>query len=303
MHTRAIHRWQHGHSFGQEVPRTGERSIHIVIALTGLMMVVEIAAGLAYGSMALLADGLHMASHAVALGISAVAYVYARRRATDSRFSFGTGKVNSLAGFTGAILLGFFAVLMATESLERFAHPVPIAFAEAIAVAVAGLLVNGLSGVLLSDEEHHDHNRRSAYLHVLADALTSCLAIVALLSAKFLGLVWMDPLMGVIGALLVTRWSWGLLRQTSRVLLDHQAPESIREAIRGCLESVDDNRVADLHVWSIGPGIYAAIVGVVTDHPRSAESYKELVPGHLGVVHLSVEVQYCSGSTSDRRAA
>lgn len=304
MHEQSILPWQHDHSFGQEVPRPGERRTRIVIVLTGLMMIVEVAAGLAFGSMALLADGLHMASHTVAIGISAAAYAYARRRAADPRFSFGTGKVNSLAGFTGAILLASFALLMATESIRRFVHPVPIAFDEAIAVAMVGLAVNAVSGILLRPHaEDHDHNLRSAYLHVLADALTSCLAIFALLSASLFGLIWMDPLMGIVGAALVTRWSWGLLRQASAVLLDRQAAPAIREAIRDAIESVDDNRIADLHVWSIGPGIYAAIVTVVTDQPKTAAAYKELVPRDLGVVHLSVEVHFCSAARGHRRVA
>jgi cation diffusion facilitator family transporter len=244
MHTQSIDPWQHDHRFGQDARSPGELRTLIVVVLTSLMMVVEIVSGLAFGSMALLADGLHMASHTAALGIAVGAYWYARRRAADPRFSFGTGKVNSLAGFAGAILLVGFAVLMVTESLGRLAQPVPIAFGEAIAVAVVGLLVNGVSGVLLNARhDHHDHNLRSAYLHVLADALTSFLAIFALLSAMIFGLTWMDPLMGIVGAVLVTRWSWGLLRQTSRVLLDYQAPAPLREAIRNAIESHGDERV------------------------------------------------------------
>jgi cation diffusion facilitator family transporter len=304
MHTQSIRPWQHDHSFGQEARSHGERRTLIVVVLTGLMMVVEIISGLAFGSMALLADGLHMASHTAALGIAVGAYWYARRRASDPRFSFGTGKVNSLAGFAGAILLVGFAVVMASESFGRLANPVPIAFGDAIAVAVVGLLVNGVSGVVLNaHHDHHDHNLRSAYLHVLADALTSFLAIFALLSAKFFGLTWMDPLMGIVGAVLVTRWSWGLLRQTSRVLLDYQAPAVLREAIREAVESQGDERVSDLHVWSIGPAIYAAVVGLVTNEPKSAELYKSLLPDGLGLVHVSFEVNHCSTAPVERRVA
>lgn len=304
MHTQSIHPWQHDHCFGQDARTHGERRTLIVVVLTSLMMVVEIISGLEFGSMALLADGLHMASHTAALGITVGAYWYARRRAADPRFSFGTGKVNSLAGFAGAILLVGFAFVMASESVGRLAHPVPIAFGEAIAVAVVGLLVNGISGLLLNaHHDHHDHNLRSAYLHVLADALTSFLAIFALLSAKFFGLGWMDPLMGIVGAVLVTRWSWGLLRQTSRVLLDYQAPLALRDAIREAIESHGDERVADLHVWSIGPAIYAAVVGLVTNEPKTAEAYKSLLPPNLGVVHLSVEVHHCSSPPEERRVA
>jgi cation diffusion facilitator family transporter len=157
--------------------------------------------------------------------------------------------------------------------------------------------------LLHAGHDHHDHNLRSAYLHVLADALTSFLAIFALLSAKLFGLAWMDPLMGIVGAVLVTRWSWGLLRETSRVLLDYQAPAPLREAIRAAIESHADERVADLHVWSIGPAIYAAVVGLVTDAPKSAEFYKSLLPQDLGIVHVSVEVHPCSSPPGERRAA
>mgnify|MGYP005851822403 CR=1 FL=1 len=220
----------HDHIFGQDQRRAGESRTLIVIALTAVTMVVEIVAGWLFGSMALLADGLHMGSHAVALTISAAAYIYARKRAGDPRFSFGTGKVNALGGFTGAILLAGFALLMAGESIHRFIEPVPIRFNSAILVAVVGLVVNGLSVFILGDrghghnhhqddghhhDHHHDHNLRSAYLHVLADALTSVLAIAALLAGKYLGWNWMDPAMGIVGAILVARWSLGLIRQTS----------------------------------------------------------------------------------------
>ncbi len=212
---------RHQHTFGQDLKRPGEFRTLVVIAITASMMVVEIAAGLAFGSMALLADGLHMGSHAVALGISAFAYVYARRHAHNERYSFGTGKVNTLGGYTGAILLAVFASMMAFESVVRLFNPVEIAFNQAIFVAVLGLIVNGASVFILDvghdhehdhhgHDHHHDHNLKSAYLHVLADALTSLLAIFALLIGKYFGAVWMDPVMGIVGAILVARWSIGL---------------------------------------------------------------------------------------------
>lgn len=306
MHRESLSAWEHDHRFGQHVQRAGETRTLWVIGLTGAMMVVEIAAGWLYGSMALLADGLHMASHAGALGITAAGYAYARRHANDSSFSFGTGKVNSLAGFAGALLLAVFALIMAWESLGRLLHPVAIAFDEAIGVAVLGLIVNGVSVFLLSVDDpehhphaehaactHHDHNLRSAYLHVLADALTSILAIVALLSGKLLGYGWMDPAMGIVGAVLVSRWSVGLLRETSHVLLDRQAPQELRRRVREAMELAPGERVSDLHVWSVGPGIYAAIVSVVTDEPRAAIHYRERLPADLGIVHLSIEVHHC----------
>ncbi len=292
----------------------GERRTLIVIVVTATMMVVEIVAGLAFGSMALLADGLHMASHTVALAIAYFAYIYARRHARDERFSFGTGKVNPLAGFTGAILLAVFAITMVAESIDRFVHPVVIRFNQAILVAVLGLAVNALSAVVLSgrkhaehdhdhghaddhDDAHHgDHNLRAAYLHVLADALTSLLAIFALLAGKYSGATWMDPLMGVVGAVLVARWSLGLIRTTSRVLLDHQAPERMRTAIREAIEAEGTTHVLDLHVWSLGSGRYAAIIALASDARRSAAEWKAVIPSGLGLAHVTVETNRPSDS-------
>ena len=295
-----LQHWQHTHTFGQDQKRPGELRTIIVIAITTTMMVVEITAGSIFGSMALLADGLHMASHAVALTINAFAYIYARHHAQDIKYSFGTGKVNALGGFTGAVLLAIFALMMIWESVERIIYPVGIAYNQAIFVAILGLIVNGTSVFILGhhhdhadgDHDHHhdhDHNLRAAYLHVLADALTSLLAIVALLVAKYIGLVWMDPLMGIVGAILVSRWSLGLLRTTSAVLLDNQGPEHLQLKITQCIED-DDNRITDLHLWSIGPNIYSVIISVVARTPQPPEYYKELIPSSLGLVHLTVEV-------------
>jgi cation diffusion facilitator family transporter len=307
MHTQRLDRWRHEHVFGQDQVKPGERRTLVVVLLTAAMMLVEIAAGLAFGSMALLADGLHMASHATALGISLFAYIYARRRAGHPRYSFGTGKVNALAGFAGAVLLVMFAAVMAWESADRLISPIPIALNQALVVAAAGLLVNGASALILAAPGHHDHghhdhghhghrhdhNLRAAYLHVLADALTSLLAIFALLAAKFFDAIWLDPLMGVVGAGLVTRWSLGLLRQTSRVLLDAQLPGGATERLRQAIEAQDGDRVADLHLWSIGPDIQAAAIVVVTDAPRPPDHYRGLIPPDLHVVHATVEVQRC----------
>ena len=312
MHTSNLANWQHTHVSGQDQRRPGERRTLVVIVITGAMMLVEIVAGLLFGSMALLADGLHMASHAVALGINAFAYVYARRHAHDPRFSFGTGKVNALGGFTGAVLLALFALFMAWESFERLLSPVEIALNQAIFVAILGLLVNGGSVFVLGvqhdhpehdlgDDDHHDHhhshqpdhNLRSAYLHVLADALTSLLAIFALLAAKYIGLTWMDPLMGVVGAALVAWWSLGLLRGTSDVLLDKQGPGAIQASIREGIERDGDSRVVDLHLWSIGPDGYSAIVSVVAHRPQSPDRYKAAIPSGLRLEHVTVEVQQC----------
>ncbi|KGE03389.1 CDF family Co(II)/Ni(II) efflux transporter DmeF [Pseudohaliea rubra] len=313
MHSENLQLWTHCHVFGQDQRRRGERRTLLVIALTAATMVLEISTGIVFGSMALLADGLHMASHTVALGITALAYVYARRHAANPRFSFGTGKVNALGGFTGALLLAGFSLAMAWESMARFFAPVPIAFDQAIGVAVLGLLVNGVSVLLLGDghdhghahgqgQDHHhshshehDHNLRSAYLHVLADALTSLLAIVALLAGKYLGLAWMDPAMGIVGALLVARWSIGLLRDTSHTLLDRQAPDALCQRLRDAVESRGHDRVADLHLWSIGPGLHAAELAVVTHDALTPDDVKARLPKELRVVHATVEIHRCPG--------
>ncbi|NOX56917.1 MAG: CDF family Co(II)/Ni(II) efflux transporter DmeF [Planctomycetes bacterium] len=312
-----LEQWRHTHAFGQDRKRPGEPRTIAVIAITAAMTVVEIATGFIFGSMALLADGLHMASHAVALTINAFAYIYARRHAYDTTYSFGTGKVNALGGFTGAVLLVVFAMMMAWESVKRLVYPVEIAFDQAILVAVLGLLVNGASVFILGHHDHPhgsdentdhdrhrgaDHNLRAAHLHVMADALTSLLAIFALLAAKYAGLIRMDPLMGIVGAVLVSRWSLGLLRDTSAVLLDKQGPERIQSRIKECIED-DQTWIADLHLWSIGPRIYALILSVVTRDPRPPEYYKELIPPDLGLVHVTVEVCESVGASSGQRTA
>ncbi|MBI4669302.1 MAG: CDF family Co(II)/Ni(II) efflux transporter DmeF [Elusimicrobia bacterium] len=314
MHTETIEHWAHDHVFGQDIPKPGERRTLIVIVITCVMMAAEVAAGLVFRSMALLADGLHMASHASALAISAFAYYYTRRHARDTRFIFGTGKVNSLAGFTSAVILVGFALVMAWNSCGRILSPVKIEFNPAILVAILGLAVNGICLFVLRghvrdhpDEEHDnhascghahaDHNLWSAYMHVLADAATSVLAIFALLTGKRLGLVWLDPLMGVAGAGLVIRWSWGLIRSSSRVLLDMRLPEPIMHGIREIIEKDSDTRVADLHVWAVGPGILAAEIAVVTSTPKEPGHYCDLVGRSMGLAHVTVEVHRCPTAT------
>ncbi len=317
MHTTHMNNWTHDHVFSQDRQRAGEKRTLLIVALTAVMMVVEIAGGLVYGSMALLADGLHMASHAAALGIAVLAYVISRRLAADSRFSFGVGKINSLAGFASAVMLLGFALAMVVESTDRLLNPLQIAFEQALVVAVIGLLVNGFSAWVLSstphdhghghghDHEHehqheqghehasHDHNLRAAYLHVLADALTSLLAIAALLAGKYLGAGWLDPAMGIVGAILVTRWSYGLLRETARVLLDYQTGDTQLQAVRDALEQGSDDRVSDLHIWHIGHGIRAAEITLVTHDPQPPAAYKARIPSELNIVHATVEVHHC----------
>jgi len=268
-------------------------------------MIVEIAAGLAYGSMALLADGWHMGTHVAALAISVFAYRYARRHAHDARYTFGAGKVGVLGGFASAVALAVVALLMAIESVQRFFTPHAIQFNQAILVAGIGFLVNFVSALLLRDRhthEHgresahshqHDHNLRAAYLHVVADALTSLLAIVALLAGKFFGHVWMDPAMGIVGGLLIAKWSYGLLRDTGHILLDSTADPDLVSAMRGAVESDSDNRVSDMHVWQIAPDKLAAIVSVVTHYPRPAEHYRDILAEFRELAHVTVEVQQC----------
>ncbi len=302
MHTQKLSGRTHDHVFGQDQQRAGEKRTLVIVILTAVMMVVEIAAGLIYGSMALLADGLHMASHATALGIAVFAYVISRRLASDRRFAFGVGKINSLAGFASAVMLLGFALVMVIESTDRLINPLSIAFDQALIVAVAGLVVNGVSAWVLEStphdhghgHDHHDHNLRGAYLHVLADAVTSLLAIVALLAGKYMGANWLDPAMGIVGAVLVTRWSYGLIRDTSRVLLDNQAEEHHVVALRESIEGHSTDRVTDLHIWSIGHGIFAADIAVVSDDPKTPDHYKSLIPSKLNIVHATVEVHRCT---------
>ena len=305
---------QHDHSFGQDKKRSGENRTLIVILLTAVMMVIEIVAGLAFGSMALLADGLHMASHAAALSISAFAYYFARKRAHDRSFSFGTGKVNSLGGYTGAILLVIFALLMVSESIHRLIVPVEISFNQAIGVAILGLIVNGASVFILGHEDHHhghthdhgveghtqDHNLRAAYLHVLADTLTSLLAIVALLAAKYYGWIWMDPIMGIVGAVLITKWSMGLLKQTSSVLLDQQGPDHLVESVISRIKSLPCmTEIIDLHVWSIGPNIYSAAITIVADNENSVRMFKSEMHTLTEIVHSTIEVHQRGSEASN----
>ncbi|MET3794060.1 CDF family Co(II)/Ni(II) efflux transporter DmeF [Aquamicrobium terrae] len=302
----------HGHEFLGRHHRRNERRVWLVIALTAAMMVAEIAAGTVYGSMALVADGWHMSTHAGAMLITALAYLYARRHVGDARFSFGTGKLGDLGGFASAVVLALIALLIGWESLMRLANPVEISFGQAIAVAVVGLVVNLACAWLLRDDHddhdhhhwHHDHghhhhpaqdnNLRAAYLHVLADALTSILAIVALLAGRSYGWLWADPIMGVVGALVIARWSWGLIRDSGAVLLDRlpddeDLPEEIREALE-----TDTDRIADLHVWQVGPGHHAAIVSLVSSQPQAPSDYKARLAEIHELSHITVEVERAS---------
>ena len=288
------------------------RRTWFVIALTAAMMVVEIIAGTAYGSMALVADGWHMSTHAAAMLISALAYLYARKQARNPRFTFGTGKLGDLAGFASAVVLALVALLIGWESFLRFASPVPIDFAQAILVATVGLVVNLVSAWLLRDDHHHhghshdhghdhahghdhghvatDNNLRAAYLHVMADALTSVLAIGALLLGSVYGWLWLDPAIGVVGALVIARWSFGLMRDAGSVLLDYvPEDEDLPAEIRGLIE-IDGDKVNDLHVWQVGPGHHAAIISLSSPAPKSLAAYRARLAGIHDLSHVTIEV-------------
>jgi len=306
MHSTTLHNWQHPHSFRIENTQ-GERRTWLVIIITVCMMIIEIGAGHLFGSMALLADGWHMGTHAAALSITVFAYIYARRHADNPKYSFSTGKVGVLGGFASAVVLGVIALLMGGESLMRLFSPVSIQFNEAIGVAVLGLAVNMVCAYLLHAKQnhghdhghcshhHHDHNLRAAYLHVLADALTSFLAIFALLTGKHFGWVWMDPGMGLVGAVVITRWSYALLRDTSRILLDKEATPDLTAKIRSTIEADADNLVADLHVWQVSPQHLSVILTVVTHFPKAPDHYKKLLKDLIEDSHITVEVQECQG--------
>lgn len=312
MHTETIARWTHDHMFLGQRHDANERRTWCVVALTATMMVGEIVGGTIYGSMALVADGWHMSTHAGALAIAALAYRYARHLAHDARFTFGTGKLGELAGYSSALILAVIALLIGYESVQRLLHPVSISFDQAIVIACIGLAVNLASAWLLHEDpshhdhdghhhvrepahehaHHHDHNLRAAYLHVLADALTSFLAIVALLAGRVYGWVWMDPIMGVVGALVITHWSVRLLRTSGAVLVDVVADPQLADVIRKRLE-VGTDRVADLHLWRVGPGHAALIVAIVSEKPEPPERYKARLANLRGLSHMTIEVHAC----------
>ena len=298
-----------------------ERKVWLVIALTASMMLVEIIAGTLYGSMALVADGWHMSTHAGAMLITALAYRFARKHVRNRRFTFGTGKLGDLAGFASAVILALIALLIAYESVVRLTQPIPIDFNQAIVVAAVGLVINVVCAWLLKDDhahhghhhghhqhdsergdncghdDHHapgmsrDNNLRAAYIHVLADALTSVLAIVALLVGSSYGWLWADPLMGVVGALVIARWSWGLIRDSGSVLLDASAEgEEVQLEIREAMAPTG-SKVTDLHVWQVGPGHFAAIVSLTAPEPKEPSDYKALMAQIHELSHVTVEIQ------------
>ncbi|MBA4147910.1 MAG: CDF family Co(II)/Ni(II) efflux transporter DmeF [Verrucomicrobia bacterium] len=307
MHIPDISRWKHHHNFVGDFS-TAERNTKRVIALTATMMVVEIAAGIKFNSMALLADGWHMSTHVAAFMITAWAYSLARRHANNARFSFGTGKIGVLGAFTSAIVLAGVALMMGVESVHRFLEPAPIRFNEAILVACVGLAVNVVSAFILKDHHHHGHsheghnhahthqdvNLKAAYIHVIADAFTSVLAIGALFGGKFFGWNWLDPAMGIVGGIVIACWAYGLVRQTVVILLDQEPEHSdLNEEIYKAIEGVPDTKISDLHIWQVGVNKFAAIISVVTHEPKSPDWYKQLLREHEELVHVTVEVHHC----------
>ena len=317
MHSHTLADWRHDHVFLGAAHDRNERRTWLVVGLTAAMMMAEIVGGTLFGSMALLADGWHMSTHAGALGIAALAYRYARNHARDPRFAFGTGKLGDLAGFSSAIVLAMISLLIGYESVGRLFQPVTIHYGEAIAIASVGLAVNLASAWLLGADHHHDdhgrahdhdhdddhqhdahhhhdHNLRAAYWHVMADALTSVLAIAGLLAASLYGWNWLDPAIGIVGACVIAHWSWGLIRDAGAVLIDAAPNRALGDAIRRRLE-VGDDRIADLHIWRLGPGHHGAIVSLVSHAPEPVTHYKARLDGVPQLSHVTVEVHRCVG--------
>lgn len=313
MHTDTLKRLQHDHNFSV-INKKGERRTRLVLVLTLLTMILEITTGMMFGSMALLADGWHMGTHVAAFMIALFAYRYSRTHAHDQTFAFSSGKVGVLGGFASSVALGVVALMMLIESGERLLAPRNIHFDEALIVAGFGLFINFVCALLLKDshqhehshghgQAHHDHNLKAAYFHVLADALTSVLAIIALFSGKYYGWNWLDPVMGMVGALIISQWSFSLMKETSPVLLDESIALKHKTAIKQTIESDADNRIADLHVWRVGPDHFAAIISVVSHNPKAPDYYKALLRqsqslkqgGNLRLAHITVEVHQCQG--------
>lgn len=325
MHSETLNFLQHNHDFSV-FNRKGERRTKQVLVLTFITMVVEIVTGMISGSMSLLADGWHMGTHVAAFIITILAYRYSRLHAHDHTFAFSPGKVGVLGGFASSVALGVVALMMSIESIERLINPHQIQFDEAIAVAGFGLMINLISALLLKDHHvhapthhhkhsvtdeanpklshrhHHDHNLKAAYFHVLADALTSVLAIGALLSGKYYGLNWLDPSIGIIGALIISRWSYLLMKETRPVLLDESIEIEYKKAIQEIIENDADNRIADLHIWRVAPDHFAVIISLVSDTPQAPEYYKTLLKDlykdskrHI-FSHITVEVNRCQSA-------
>jgi cation diffusion facilitator family transporter len=310
MHHEQIALWQHQHTFNVE-KKGIEKRTSIVVIITFVMMIAEILVGWMSNSMALLADGWHMGTHAFALGVSLLAYILARKYSSDRSFTFGTWKIEILGAYTSAIVLGMVGAIMIFSSVERLINPLSIHYNEALLVAVIGLIINLSCAHILDVKDHaheaHDHehehshnhneqddlNLKSAYLHVVADALTSVLAIVALLGAKYLKYNWLDPFMGIIGALLILSWATSLIRSTSNILLEREIDQRLVKSIRTQIESDNDTKICDLHIWKVAQNQYACIVSLVTSAQYTIEEYKRRLDILPELVHVSVEKNLC----------
>lgn len=309
--------WQHSHNFLDSADQKRQQRTLWVVWLSFFTMVAEVVCGYLFGSMALLADGWHMASHVAALGLAVFAYRYARRQSGNTRFTFGAGKVSALGGYSSAILLALMALLMLGESLFRLKEPVLIAYEEALLVAIIGLIVNLVAVWLLRDDHGHsheaghehergqehphtheearqDHNFQGAFLHVLADLMTSVLAIAALLAGAYLGWVRLDPLMGILGAFVILYWAAGLIRASARTLLDAEDHTALARIITETLEARPDHKVVDLHIWRIGPATCGCIVSLVSHQPDSTENYKRQIAELGQLAHITVEINRCN---------
>lgn len=332
MHSHSIDDFRHSHVFLGAAHERNERKTWAVIAICAAMMVAEIVGGYWFGSVALIADGLHMSTHAGALLIAALAYTYSRRYANDPRLAFGTGKLGDLAAFTSAIALAMIALLIGYESVERLFSPVHIAFNQAIPIAVVGLGINLISALLLRDDHdhhhgqghahdhshdhvhghghgddhdhpheesragyHRDHNLRAAFVHVMADAAVSVLVIIGLVAGRQFGWLWMDPVMGLVATVVILSWSWTLVRSAGAILIDASPEPGLSRRIAARLEQHGD-RVSDLHLWRIGPGHLAAIISLVTDDPHAPSHYKKRLGGILDLSHVTIEVERCPGT-------
>lgn len=317
MHQHQLENWQHSHEFAR-INRRGETRTKWVLLLTLTTMLVEIAAGMQFHSMALLADGWHMATHVMAFMIAIFAYRYTRIHEQDQTFAFSPAKVGILGGFASSIALAMVALMMVAQAAERLLFPQTISFDEATIVAVAGLVINLLSALLLRDHpdhghhhhshehhhhhhdehehhHHHDHNLRAAYLHVMADALTSVLAIVALLAGKYYGWDWLDTVMGFVGAVVILIWAWGLIKETSPILLDQSVSDDFQRTIREVIEDDGEAKVVDLHVWRLTASHCAAIVSLVSQTPKSPSYYKGLLANLVDIDHITIEINPCVG--------
>jgi cation diffusion facilitator family transporter len=294
--------WQHPHHFLDSRDGQRQRRTQWVVWLTLVTMLVEILCGYLTGSMALLADGWHMSTHAAALGLTLFAYRYARQHADNARFTFGTGKVGALGGYTSALLLALVAALMIGESISRLYNPISIAYREALGVTLVGLLINAISAWLLHENapphEHphdrRDHNLQGAFTHVIADIMTSVLAIVALLGGQYLGWAKLDPIMGIVGALVILAWAWGLLRDTSRTLLDAEEHQALAQNIIAAIEALPDHKVVDLHIWRLSAAAQGCIVSILSHQPQAIAAYKSLIAAFPGIRHVTVEVNQCA---------